>query len=261
MLSDAGPGSNHSDSGVDAGSSCAALACGDHGACELIGGDATCVCRDGFAGRACDECEADLVLDNGTCISPCAAASAPSCNHGGTCNVSNGAAACSCEAPYTGETCNECVDGFVMNTAGRCVQGCGDCGPDAYCDEAGTACVQRCGDGVLDLTFGEQCDAGRDVHGCKACRFADSYVSCPNEAVGDVTINGLCYSFGLGDGMGGVAPPMVLPECNAGDTCPAIAGAPWEIFCGESKCFIDCDTAADCPPDFLCYRGIYCWQF
>jgi hypothetical protein len=33
------------------------------------------------------------------------------------------------------------------------------------------------------------------------------------------------------------------------------------IICGASRCFIDCDTAADCPPDFLCWNANYCWQF
>lgn len=262
VLGDAAPESAARDSGVDAASPndlCQSLACGDHGACEVVAGDAACACRDGFAGDACDACEPGLVLEHGACISPCAASGAPSCNERGVCEVSNGEATCSCESPYTGEACDECIDGFVLKPDGSCAPGCGDCGPDAYCDEANGACVQRCGDGVLDLDFGEQCDPGRDVHGCTACRLADSYVSCANDAVGDVTIDGICYSFG--DGMGGVAPPMVLPECNADESCAAVPGAPWETFCASGRCFLACATAADCPPDFQCWRGTYCWQY
>lgn len=258
------------DSGADAfvespNDSCDALACGLHGECRIVDGDATCVCSDGFDGEVCDECEPAFVLERGACIAPCDASGAPSCNGRGACENADGVAICACEAPYRGDACSECVDGFALKADGTCTPDCGDCGSDAYCDDETGACVQRCGDGILDLALGEQCDPGRDVDGCVACQLDGRYESCSNDDVGQVTLDGRCYSFG--DGVGGVAPPLVIPGCLVDGGCVAIPGAPWEPYCtspadpASGMCLLACETAVDCPPAFSCLRGVYCWKF
>lgn len=115
---------------------CEALDCGEHGACEVEGGVARCTCQEGYEGALCDACAEGLVLDDGACVAPCEAASAPDCGEHGACEAHSGEALCACEHPFAGETCAECAAGFALQADGTCAPDCGECGAHAFCNEA-----------------------------------------------------------------------------------------------------------------------------
>ena len=261
--------------------------CVDDAACAS-GTCRSAICRPNCAG-AClvgASCAAGDDCMSGTCIgAKCRPACSGSCGNGQGC-VDNGDCASltcmssACRPACRAESCNDLdddcdgtVDEGVTNKCGNCAQepdlqsdatNCGTCGhrcgTDETCESGRCAAKSTCGDGVLDLDLGEQCDPGRNVGGCTSCRITGAYGdSC--SPPGMRTTEGVCYNFGLGNEMGG-SPPMVMPLCYADGSCPRVPGADWPTAClVGGLCLLTCTTDADCPPQYDCWGSLHCWKF
>jgi hypothetical protein len=97
--------------------------------------EARCTCDDGYEGELCDACEAGLVFDGDTCVEPCDSSDAPDCGDNGFCEAEGLVAACACEHPFAGDACDECAQGFALQTNGTCEPDCGECGAHSFCNE------------------------------------------------------------------------------------------------------------------------------
>lgn len=98
--------------------------------------------------------ESDSVCADGSdCIDPCEAGSAPDCGSHGDCWSSDGVAACQCEHPYAGDTCDECEEGFSKRS-GVCEPDCGECGDHARCNATLTTPSCECVAGYADTGNG-----------------------------------------------------------------------------------------------------------
>ena len=70
--------------------------CGAHGSCEVMAGQPSCVCTDGYRGPECAECpEGQLPGDDGSCTPACA-----ECGEHQVCAVEAASAHCACVAGY-----------------------------------------------------------------------------------------------------------------------------------------------------------------
>lgn len=134
----------------------------------------------GGGGADCPEGEQDNDRD-GTCEPAC---TADTCSGNGTCDDSSGAALCTCDARYDGQTCDRCAEGYEgtgcmacsagfqdNDDDGTCMPGCTTlaCSGNGSCDDSsGTAlCTCRpdftgddCADACADGTAGPDCAFG-----------------------------------------------------------------------------------------------------
>ncbi|KAM7006971.1 LOW QUALITY PROTEIN: stabilin-1 [Tautogolabrus adspersus] len=136
--------------------------CNFHGTC--LGGDlgnGTCVCDDGFAGFACQECKNPNAFGE-NCAKEC------DCVHG-VCNKGpDGDGECLCQPPYTGKRCD-----IVSNR-------CSSCSPFSYCKGEGEDAVCECLPGHRRSPQGKcttVCSA-RDCDVNAQCSAQGSKVSC-----------------------------------------------------------------------------------
>ena len=153
----------------------AGLGCSGHSHCDDSGGAALCVCDDGYTGADCDTCAGGYQDHdgNGTCRPTCETL-AWDCSGHGSCDDSDGSAACVCDAAYTGDQCQQCAAGYQDHDGdGSCRADCAsaapDCGANAHCDDGSGQAVCVCDTGYtgIDCT---QCAAGyQDVDGDGTC--------------------------------------------------------------------------------------------
>uniref|UniRef100_A0A671XZ96 Stabilin 1 n=1 Tax=Sparus aurata TaxID=8175 RepID=A0A671XZ96_SPAAU len=146
--------------------------CNFHGNCQDGDvGNGTCVCDEGFAGFACQECKNPNFYGE-KCDKAC------DCEHG-VCNQGpEGDGQCLCQPPYTGKRCDqgrtmtcspysyckgegdaadcECLPGYRKNPQGRCLTHCSgrDCDVNAQCSSQGSKVSCACkpnyqGDGKI----------------------------------------------------------------------------------------------------------------
>jgi|GEM_PF-2898815 len=150
-----------------------------------------------------------------------------------------------CNSTCTGPTPPDCGNG-VQEAGEDCDLGDG-VNSDAPNAECRTDCsVRRCGDGVVDGSYEEACDAGatengQTVCGCQDnCQWASSEVTCRES-------EGVCD---------------LAESCNGSGGCPADAFAV-DVVCHESTGLCDpaevCSgSSADCPSDELEDSGTVC---
>ena len=108
------------------------------------GGDGGCMCDAGFAGPACDQCEAGRFGSD--CVGTCACVN-------GTCDEGvSGTGSCACDAGFAGSACDQCEPGrFGGDCAGTC------------------ACVNGTCDEGVSGTGACTCDTGWAGSQCDAC--------------------------------------------------------------------------------------------
>jgi hypothetical protein len=92
---------------ADAGPDVACGTCAANSHCEVVEGDATCVCDAGFHAVG-DACERDTEC------------TASTCNGHGTCELSSGVPTCTCESGFAGDACDACADGYFPDGEGGC---------------------------------------------------------------------------------------------------------------------------------------------
>ncbi|PIE16418.1 MAG: hypothetical protein CSA66_07365 [Proteobacteria bacterium] len=97
---------------------CADLAC-VRGTCEVGADGAYCECETGFAGELCDACADGFRPEGDRCVERAGACDPDPCV-GGTCTDVEGVATCECDPRYTGELCDQCASGYVLEL-GACV--------------------------------------------------------------------------------------------------------------------------------------------
>jgi hypothetical protein len=105
---------------------CRLLDCSAGGVCVHDAlGEASCLCEVGYAGVACERCEAGFARDpDGHCVhrSGCSARVVAACGEHGECMVRDGHVGCSCDAGYAGPRCNLCTEELAR--AERAVDTC-----------------------------------------------------------------------------------------------------------------------------------------
>lgn len=199
---------------VDPGGQCAALPC-EYGTCQLLSGEAVCVCDDDHEGEDCaserdpclelvcangGECQVDANGDAGcVCPAPYGGAGCETdlvddcgeapCEHG-TCSDGIDSFVCACEAPYAGERCDE----YVTSCADEPCQHGGTCeeleeGYQCVCaaDYEGVNCEQ-----VIDDCSGvTACDPGSCIDGVATftCSCPAGYSTADAQACADPTFH------------------------------------------------------------------------
>jgi Putative metal-binding motif len=109
------------------------------------------------------------------------------------------------------------------------------CGSGNYCN--GTACVARCGNGVVDS--GEECDRPGDPYSCSStCKSRDYFAPCD---LNHPCKNGLVCAHPEDFGF------CVTGACTNAAECPKRQGD--AARCANGFCYIACSTDADCPTD------------
>jgi hypothetical protein len=110
------------------------------------------------------------------------------------------------------------------------------CAADRYCN--GTACVLKCGNGVIDS--GEDCDKPNDPYSCSpGCKHRIYLASCgaSGPCMGGMVCTEPTNSYGW----------CVTATCTTAATCPSRPGD--TPRCIGGFCFIGCNIDADCPDD------------
>jgi Notch-like protein len=129
------------------------------GVCEDESGLPTCVCSDGYTGLLCTDCAPGYHADGADCLLDETCPATP-CTGRGTCDDSSGEALCSCQAGYSGATCESCATGYHAMGDGSCVV-------DEAC--VAGACM---GHGSCHVTAGLagcNCFAGYTGDDCSTC--------------------------------------------------------------------------------------------
>jgi hypothetical protein len=158
---------------------CGDGACGDNEDCVTCPGDCGNCCGNGDCGadEDCETCPADcgdcpLECGDGECLEAEDCQSCPAdcgececgddlCNDGETCETCSedcGECGCGDETCSEGEDCTSCAE-----DCGECECGDGTCNGEESCDTCPddcTNCDPYCGDGVVDVDLGEECDDG-----------------------------------------------------------------------------------------------------
>ncbi len=153
---------------------CEGVTCGTDAICIPFFGVGTCACPDGFAGDPAE-----------LCIDVCGQASAPDCGANGACDVDpDGEPFCACTFPFTGEACDACGEGWVLNGA-VCEAACiGTCGTHEICNDQLTVPACTCAPGYDDEGAGcTWFGRGRNGGGVAAYTFEDATPWTVNQAV------------------------------------------------------------------------------
>jgi hypothetical protein len=175
--------------GGKGGETCDGVTCSGHGTCEVVDGEAVCVCDAAYAGEACEAC-ANGYQDNdgdGTCRHSCGTAGL-TCGAHAHCDDASGTAACVCDDGYVD---HDGVCGETCGTAGL------TCGAHAHCDDASGTPVCVCDDGYQDNDHDGDCapdceTAGFDC-GDLGCDDSSGTARCNCEAgYQDNDANGTC---------------------------------------------------------------------
>ncbi len=100
----------------------AMLTCAAPKVCADVSGKATCVCPGNRTGLNCDQCPTGYVLRaaDDTCVQTCS--SIGTCSAHKRCDDSSGIPTCVCADPWTGDTCNSCIAGYMPDGTGNCVR-------------------------------------------------------------------------------------------------------------------------------------------
>ncbi|MCG8554905.1 MAG: hypothetical protein MJD61_06400 [Proteobacteria bacterium] len=209
---------------------CTAQACGHHGRCDDSSGVPRCLCQDGYAGPACEQCapgfhtnaEGACVLDQ-RCLET-------TCGAYGSCSDASGIIRCSCEPGYAGDHCQLCAAAYHRDPGGLCV-------PDQVCTAGACRGHGSCEDGLGIVLC--RCDAGYAGQRCEACRdrfHRDAAGACvPDQFCSAAS----CGKHGICNDGGGV----IVCICDAG-----FAGG----TCQDCAPGFHAGTAGDCVPDEVC---------
>jgi hypothetical protein len=100
----------------------AMMTCAAPKVCSDATGRATCVCPGNRTGTNCDQCPTGYVLRaaDDTCVQTCSSIAA--CGAHKRCDDSSGTPTCVCADPWTGDSCNSCVAGYMPDGTGNCVR-------------------------------------------------------------------------------------------------------------------------------------------
>lgn len=236
-----------------------ANACGANAECHVVAHSAFCNCKRGFEGDAFVGCS-EVQRTPSTPADPCY----PSpCAENSLCTGVNGAAKCTCIAPYRGDPYNtgcrpECVLNSDCASQMACInQHCRDpcpgvCGSNAECIVANHIPVCECSRGF----------AGDPFQGCRRdvqppMPPTDPCAQCPSNSVCRVVQGRPTCS--CPEGYRG-APPACRPECSSNEECPH------DQSCINLKCKDPCPglcgTNAQCQvinhkPFCSCLRDYY----
>jgi hypothetical protein len=99
------------------------LPCSGHGSCDDSSGSIVCTCDTGYTGAACDSCAVGYSEVDGLCEEDTQNDQCPDpdpCAPHGTCDDSSGSVVCECDAAYSGESCDQCAPGYIIDN-GECV--------------------------------------------------------------------------------------------------------------------------------------------
>jgi len=213
-----------------------------HGRCEDAGGEAQCLCDEGYAGAECDGCASGYQDndDNGTCLPSCDN-SGLVCGPRGRCDDSGGEAECICDTGYAGTECGTCAQGYQDNdNNGTCLEDCltadVNCNGHGACDDSSGQAVCAC---QLAYTGPEctQCNTGyQDNDDDEIC-----LKDCHNARL-DCSIYGHCEDI-TGEAI------CVCDVGYAGDLCDRCASG-YQDNDGNGTCREDCSTA-----DLGCLHG------
>jgi len=175
------------------------LACGPQGECEDDSGPAVCVCNEGHAGPACEDCQAGYQDNdgNGQCQPGCLMGFIY-CSAHGSCSDLDGEAKCECYPGWGGDACDECLPGYhpdgglciedsqcqpeSCNGHGKCSDGegypkcwcdfgyqgefCDQCADDFQDNDGDGACMVKCGTIYIYCGFNTYCDDSTGVAQC-----------------------------------------------------------------------------------------------
>jgi hypothetical protein len=182
---------------------CTVNSCSGNGSCTVVDGLVNCSCATGYAGSYCDACATNYHIDyiTGDCVADEACtqdgAGSSDCNGNGSCNDGTGIVSCTCDAGWTGTTCDVCADDYHLSS--------GDC--------------------VLN----DQCQAN-SCNGHGTCSIVNGVLTC--SCTGGFTAASYCAdcTTGFHDG-GGVC--VLNESCNAGScngngTCSVVSN---EVVC------------------------------
>ncbi|MBU1221276.1 hypothetical protein KKF34_03500 [Myxococcota bacterium] len=161
---------NNCDGIIDAGE------CGSNAVCSDAGGDAQCVCIEGYSqdGSVCSD------------IDECSEGTA-TCDSNAICTNNEGSYSCSCNQGYTG-------DGFSCTDIDECANGTATCDPNATCSNTGGSYTCTCNQGYSGDGFSCS-DVDECSNGTATC---DSNAICSN-TIGSFTCT--CNSGFSGDGL------------------------------------------------------------
>lgn len=234
--------------------------CSGRGTCIESPDAAVCVCNTGFGGADCSTCYAGYHDDGtGACVldQQCMV---NTCDTHGTCAAASGVVACTCDAGYTGTSCDACASGFHRTTAGTCVADescatnpcvngtCSATGGVVTCDcptGFGGATCATCAAGFhSDGAGGCVLDASCQVNSCSThgtCTAGTSSVSCACDTGYAGTSCQNCASGFHRDAAGAC---VADESCTANDPC--VNGT-----CGDAGGVVTCS----CDPG---YAGAVC---
>ncbi len=245
------------------GDPCRFETCSKHGACaEGDNGGPRCLCDVGYAGVACDSCEAGSHIDSkGRCAPDrkCDEQKLNPCGPSGSCDDKTGVIACHCDPAYEGPRCTLCKPGYGRDRFGDCLQlvlgphrdaGTGTVDPvEDATTPAGPCTADSCrGHGQCDEVGGRAdctCEQGYVGAACAAC--APGYL---RDGHGRCTLGTACLS-GSGelDFEGNSAFPTFEDNCvsrvavNTRDLIITSLGGDGEVWACARNTLYGLDTA------------------
>ncbi len=181
------------------------VVCGGRGTClsSLI-----CLCPQGWAGAACDECANGYF---GPSCEPCVSCGAAACSGNGVCDDGRkGSGVCRCDPHFNGSSCSVCADGFWGAT---CSNAC----------PAGPSGVLCYGHGLCTTTAGCVCDVGSywsNTAGCGDCIAGYYGILCDRPCA--CSMYSACSQGVSGDGSCACNSGWVGPFCAL--ACPSVGG-------------------------------------
>ncbi|XP_028854298.1 stabilin-1 isoform X2 [Denticeps clupeoides] len=222
--------------------------CNWHGTClDGTAGNGTCVCKEGFAGLACEECTNKKAYGE-HCTSEC------NCVNGKCNSGPDGDGECYCQPPYSGPKCDQ-----VSQTCSKCpaYSYCKGLGGSAVCEcqpgfkKIGRICTGICSPTTCDVNaecsykdgqFHCKCKVGYEGNG-KVCVTVDP---CAKDN-GGCPINSTVCEYG--------GPGKVKCVCLSGmESSDVSAGCTLKSACTPSTCHSSarCETGLDGIPRCLC---------
>jgi len=141
---------------------CTDSSCAHDGTCNDDEGMVTCLCKAGYTGPACEDCDEGYHFDgDGECVLD-ETCGGEACGPHGTCEERGGEVDCICDTGWTGNACDLCYPGY-HDEEGECVldTACGPqtCGGHGLCSATGGEVTCDCDEGYTGLAC-TSCDAG-----------------------------------------------------------------------------------------------------
>ena len=245
--------------------------CSGNGVCRIKNYSTVCICNDLFQGLNCDSCISGFHLNEDNCIAN-KSCEEQNCGTHGTCNEENGYGECICQTGYTGDSCEECLEGYHLVNTDECIESISctllNCGDYGECIE------QELGHGICKCSKGykgekcNECDEGfylhRFTYKCEElCQFDNTVkIKCENSCIDprfDVNHCGECGNNCQSDEMCFYGKCLVSSEnctncldenalCCENGRCLTEEVAASHVFnCGG--------CATDCSNDEICVNG------